>query len=476
MKRPPFSPAQRLVLTGMAIAVIVVFGLLAYSVITTLQRMSVSPVSPLPTPLAVSSLVTPSVITPTLTATPPLTPTVAPAPTRPIPLSQIQSARAVREVARIVAEVRQLPPVVQIPVTFLTEHEAAVFLLQQYQEERPQEALTLYAALGLMPRLSPLPLPDVAAQARHISSLYLSTGRQIIWVTGRGLATPEDELGLVHALAHALQDQAFGVESLTPCRPTTDAALALKALLEGDIVWTEAVYAGVLSDEEEWDRLARMASDAEEPTYGSLVDSPLFERLRLFPYRQGAALVAALYTHGGWETVDRAYGRPPCSTEQVLHPERYLSQEPVQRVAVPDLGPVLGEGWKRVREDTLGELPLGLHLAACLENDGLAWQGADGWAGDTFVLWEGQQGQEVMVWRIAWDSRDEAAAFVRTYSLLVPCFRTPPLLATKPPFGLPGQYWEGPAGAAYVVRAGRVVTVVWGPDPGTVTAVAQALP
>jgi len=379
-------------------------------------------------------------------------------------------------VGRIVAGVRDLPPVEQIPVTFPTEHEVAIFLLRQYQEDRPQEVLALCAALGLVPRLDPLPLPDVAAQAAHISSLYLSTGRQIMLVVGRGPASPDDELGLVHALAHALQDREFGIESLVPCRPTTDAALALRALVEGDGVLTTAQYAGLASDPAEVDRLARMAADAEEPVYAPLVGDAAFEWLRLFPYREGAQLAAALYADGGWQAVNRAYARPPCSTEQVLHPERYLAGEPVQEVALPDLGPVLGEGWAQIRRDTLGELLIVLHLAVYLEDDALAWDAADGWAGDTFVLWESEEGQRVLVWRIAWDSQGEAEGFERAYGLLVPRFRTPPLIGADPPFGLPGRFWEGPAGAAYLARAGRVVSVVWGPDAETVTAVAGELP
>ena len=471
MSRPGFTPRQRLVLVLMGTAVVLVFGLLAYTVVTTLRQQPV----PLPTTALRSPPTTPPSATemPTPTATPsPLPPT----PTRPVPLSQIQSARAVREVERILAEVRELPPVEQMPVTFPTEHEVAIFLLQRYQETQPQQRLPLYAALGLIPPLDPLPLPDVAAQAAHVSALYLPAGRQIMLVAGRGPATPEDELGLVHALAHALQDQAFDVEDLLPCRPTLDAALALEALLEGDAVLTTARYAGVAADPGEVDRLARMAADAEAPTYAALEGEPAFERLRLFPYADGAQLAGALYTAGGWQAVNRAYAYPPCSTEQVLHPEKYQARESVQEIAVPDLGGVLGEEWTQVQRDTLGELLIGLHLAAYLEDDGLAWSAADGWAGDTFSLWENEQGKRVLVWRTVWDNREEAEAFERAYGLLIPRFRTPPLIGTEPPFGLPGRFWEGPAGAAYLVRAGRVVSVVWGPDGERVTAVARELP
>jgi hypothetical protein len=382
----------------------------------------------------------------------------------------------VQEVGQIVAGMRELPPVEQIPVTFPTAHELALTLLQRYQEEQPQEELALYTDLGLIPALDPPPLPDVSEQAAHILSLYVPDEQQILLVSGRGPATTEDELAVVHALVHALQHKQFNLGTVSPCQPTTDAALALKALIEGDAVMTTARYAESESDQEEISQLARMAAGAEEPSYAPIAENAAFEQLRLFPYQEGAHLLAALYEEGEWERVNRAYARPPCSTEQVLHPGRYLAGEPVEDVALPDLGTTLGEGWDLMRRDTLGELLVGLHLAAHLESDGMAWEGADGWAGDTFELWENEEGEQVLAWRIGWDNRDEAEAFERAYALLVPRFRTPPLIVADAPYDLHGCFWEGPAGSAYLVRAGRVATVVWGPDFETLLTVAEALP
>ncbi len=124
----------------------------------------------------------------------------------------------------------------------------------------------------------------------------------------------------------------------------------------------------------------------------------------------------------------------------------------------------------------MGEFLVGLHLAAYLDDDAAARRAADGWAGDTFTLWTDETGREMIVWRLAWESREEAVEFEHAYTLLVPRFRNPPLIATDPPLGLKGQFWSGPAGAAYLYRTGRFVTIVWGPDLGTVAAVVPALP
>lgn len=477
-----FTPRQRLILALMATAVVAVFGLFGYVVVITTRQMAT--LSPIPSPQKPSAPVASPTVPATAQPEPSPSPTFAPTPTRVVPLSQIQSARAVHEVARILARVRDLPPVEQFPVSFPSEREIALYLLQRYDEIRPQEALSLYSLLGLVPRLNS-PLPDVTAQAARVFSLYAPAGRQILLVAGRGPATPDDELALVHTLAHALQDNAFGlgpdaepprVPLASACRPTTDAALALRALLEGDAVLTAARYAGVASDPQEVDRLAGLAAGAEEPTYAPLANATVFEAIRLFPYRDGARFAAALYADGGWAALNRAYAAPPCSTQEILHPERYQTRRPALELAVPDLAPALGKGWSRARQDTVGEFLVGLHLAAYLDDDERARRAADGWAGDTFTLWTNETGQEVIVWRLAWENREEAVEFERAYALLVPRFRNPPLIAASPPLGLKGRFWSGPAGAAYLLRTGRIVTVVWGPDLNTVAAVVPALP
>jgi hypothetical protein len=480
VSRARFTPKQRRVLVLLGMAVVIVFGLLGYSVATNWPRIS----SPTPSgyiPPTLSALTPSTPGSPLATPAPPITATTSPIPSptptpTPVPLSQIDSARVVNELSQIVAGVRNLPAVEQVPVSFPTQLEVTIGLLQRYEEEQPWQQLSLYTTLGLIPPLDPPPQPDVVAQTAHISSLYLPEQREILLVTGRGATTSEEELAVVHALARATQDQQFDLATLAPCQSTTDAQMALKALVEGDPILVTALYADADVEGGNLNQFADMAANIEEPTYAQLEENPAFQRIRHFPYREGARLVATLYGEREWRTVDRAYAHPPCSTEHILHPDRYVAEEPVEGVALSDLGPTLGEEWALVERDTLGELLIGLHLATYVSDEGTAWSAADGWAGDTVVRWQSETDEELVAWRIAWDHRDDAEAFERAYTLLVPRFRVPALVTADTPFDLPGQLWSGPAGAAYLGRVGRVVTVVWGPDPETVTSVAEALP
>jgi hypothetical protein len=198
--------------------------------------------------------------------------------------------------------------------------------------------------------------------------------------------------------------------------------------------------------------------------------------LQRFPYREGRTFAATLFEAGGWDGVNRAYVDLPRSTEQVLHPERYLAEEPdtPTDVFVPDLGGVLGQGWTLGVRDTLGEFVAGVYLEQALTEQ-MAWQSADGWDGDTLVVWEHKDGDRVRVWRSIWDGTAEAAEFEHALVTLVPQ-RYLPTRPLEPPQGLPGSWWETDSGVVCVYRVARYVVFADGPDADALARVVEALP
>jgi hypothetical protein len=148
------------------------------------------------------------------------------------------------------------------------------------------------------------------------------------------------------------------------------------------------------------------------------------EIVLLFPYTSGAAFVDRLLGEGGWDAVDAAYADMPASTEQILHPLKYLERDEPSLVALPDLTTALGAGWRVVDEDTLGELQTAVLLADFDPGEGFngitgdialpefARNAAAGWDGDRFALWEDGE-RETLVWRSVWDTPQDARAFSR---------------------------------------------------------------
>src|SRR6185295_19544303 len=98
-------------------------------------------------------------------------------------------------------------------------------------------------------------------------------------------------------------------------------------------------------------------------------------------YDQGSAFVGRALKSGGWPAVDAVHRDPPDSIEQILHPERYFEvrDRPVE-ITLGGTDELERTGWKRVVEDTLGEIDVLVLCERALPQPDAA-RIADGWGG-----------------------------------------------------------------------------------------------
>ena len=215
------------------------------------------------------------------------------------------------------------------------------------------------------------------------------------------------EITLAHELTHALEDQRFGLD-LEDSSGSDDAALARLALVEGTATGVMLTYGERHFSAEQ--TLGGLFASLGQDT-GDL--PPFVEAQLLFPYLTGQRFVERLYATGddSWSVVNTAERfRPPASTEQVLHPEKYLAVEQPKRVRL-DARRVLGEGWRRAASGTWGEWATGELLA----DSGPA----EGWGGDRYELWQQPvdacqapcRRRDALVMRWRWDRRNDAREF-----------------------------------------------------------------
>ena len=186
-----------------------------------------------------------------------------------------------------------------------------------------------------------------------------------------------------------------------------DRSAAHRALLEGEAILVQTLYVESLSQERraliaDQARRAAEVEDSGEGSGSSPEEVPRFmvETTR-FPTRAGASLVIDLYRQGGFTALDQALDRPPETTEQVLHPDRYLTLEPA--VELDPFGLVVS-GYEVVDEGTWGEL----RWRGLLAHHGdpvSAARAAEGWGGDRYqLLWAPASGKLAFAVRLAADS------------------------------------------------------------------------
>jgi len=193
------------------------------------------------------------------------------------------------------------------------------------------------------------------------------------------------------------------------------------------------------------------------PGLFDLPDAPPVVRDHLIqPYLAGLGLARAIWSRGGGAAMRDAWARPPESTEQVLHPERYFAGEAPRRLVPRMLPP---PGARLLSEGTLGELLLRSLLEPGAES------AAEGWGGDAWRLYDAA-GRTLLVWRSEWDSEADAAEFA---SALRARFARH---ATKEPARDGFELFRNAAGWLFAIRAQPdAVELVSGDDPVAVVRV-----
>ena len=220
---------------------------------------------------------------------------------------------------------------------------------------------------------------------------------------------------MAHELVHALQDQHFNLRRFEKWpRGDSDAELAAHSLIEGDATLAMTLYMA----KNPMVALAFVRSLATTNTTSEqFKQAPraLRETL-LFPYEQGSEWASRIYKRGGWVMVSASFTKLPLSTEQIIHPEKYLSYEPPVKVELPDLKFNLGPGWKKIDVDVNGEWSLYLILDQFLNSPADAKRAAAGWGGDRYAFYEGPKaGDALLVQMTAWDSENDAREFFDAY-------------------------------------------------------------
>jgi hypothetical protein len=294
---------------------------------------------------------------------------------------------------------------------------------------------------------------DVAGE--QVAGYYDTRRKRLAIVAGSAAADDvASEITLAHELDHALDDQRIGIHDVTSTG-ADDAATAYDALVEGLATAVMDEYARRFIDP---GAALRSAFAAAGPSAAATKKIPpyLLSSI-LFSYLSGEKFVNRLRSVAhGWKLVNYALrARPPRSTEQVIHPEKYLVDERAVPVAASGLRAFLPRGWKPLARGTVGEFDTD-QLLKLGSVDGVAGDAAAGWGGGSYVLWgaRGATGRKhsVLVLTWAWDTPLDALQFGRA----LPAYLTKGLHAR----GLGGGIWSVGDGFAATRAVGPLRTVL----------------
>ena len=413
------------------------------------------------------------------------------------------------EMMKKVEEIRGLKFKQDVKRVWKSRDEAKAEMLAELEKQDEKLDLAsvskLYALLGLIKDGEDIKAKFAELIAAAAGGYYIPETKVFSLV--RGMNLDANRPVVFHELVHAVEDQYFDWNDRTERyadEKRSDPGEALHAVVEGSARRFENFFV----DSEKGLRQKYMAAQMAESIkqYAAVRKAPpsLAIAVGMFPYENGSiflakvlpAMVAAEGSKYESETAALAaiYSDPPMSTEQILHPEKYLGARDLPRqVALADAAGSLGEGWKQLLHDSYGEFTLGLVLNASLIPNlfepqvgsvagpagqvifrGDTGKAVAGWDADRFALYESKDGQHCLAWVTAWDSAADAAEFAEVYGKVVvrkygttvkgedgKSTKQPPASAAFEQAGWSGTRWTGTRGGdtAVVVKGDLAILV-----------------
>src|SRR5256884_249972 len=257
---------------------------------------------------------------------------------------------ATDEVLKETSELRQLSIIKPVPSSTQSREEIQRAIIKNLNEET--SAADLHASEVILKKLGLAP-PDfnyrdliVRLLTEQVAGYYEPKTQQFHladWIDADGQRPV-----MAHELTHALQDQHFNLRRFEKWpKGDSDAELAAHSLIEGDATLAMVLYitSNPLRALTFLKSIGTMAGASEE-----LNKAPRAVRESLlFPYQEGLNWTRELYRLGGWSEVSEAFTTLPQSTEQILHPAKYLAREAPVKVTLPDLALILNSKKSEVR-------------------------------------------------------------------------------------------------------------------------------
>lgn len=306
-----------------------------------------------------------------------------------------------------VAEAGGVPFKADVPLDFITPAALRVYLREvldtEYPQHRADADARLLIALDLLPPGTSLRALRSKLLEDNVAGFYDERpGRKKLYAVSEDRTmTPSNQIVLAHELRHALQDQYIDVHHgvAQGVGDFDDRRVAFMALLEGDATMVmERFLMQRLGVPESTAPIDLGAAGLAATTLPG-VPAVLRDQL-IVPYLAGRDFVRALHEKGGWPAVRKAWTDPPRSTEQILHPAKYLAREEPKRVLATPAPP----GGRLLQEGVLGEA-----LTRTLLGEG-SDSAAAGWGGDLYQVWD-VGGRTLVAWRTEWDTAADAREF-----------------------------------------------------------------
>jgi hypothetical protein len=376
----------------------------------------------------------------------------------------------VPDIARSLTQISGMQLHHPVPCDFITKEKINEFLKKRvHDNERPEDIRAEEMVLkkfGFVPPDFNLADSTIDLLTEQAAAFY-DYNRKKLFITETTSAESQDMV-LAHELAHALADQNFHLARyIRQGRKSDDGASARLAVMEGQATWLMSEYlarrAGrSLRDSPETVALMSTESETGGGQYPVFENAPLYLRQTLvFPYTKGMLFQNALLQHDGQDAFAEVFRRAPISTQQILHPDKYIAKVTPTSPELPQ--PHLPSRYKGLIGGSLGELEHTILIEQFAGKE-TARDLAPHWLGCNFELREDRKAKRaVLLYAVEWDTRENAQRYFAVYRQALQKKWKQFTVQSETADSATGS---GDEGGFRLRRAGAVVTSMEGLPPG----------
>jgi len=311
-----------------------------------------------------------------------------------------------------------------VPYALISKDQLRQYLDRRLREtmkpdDTRAEELTL-KMLGLVPADFDLRKNTLDLLTEQAAAFYDYNQKKLFVLEGSG-GGDDERVALVHELAHALADQHFHLAKyIREGMRSDDSATARQAVMEGQATWLMAAYIAREGGgkpevpQAVLDLMKKSIEGSAAQQYPVFSQAPLYIRESLvFPYAEGLVFQDAVFRKLGREAFTEVFTRPPASSGQILHPERYLGHGGSVSPNPPPLSQA--REFHKLADGTLGELDFRVLLSqytTAAEGEALA----EHLAGGSYELFEHKREKSpVLGVASTWDSPESARKYFEQY-------------------------------------------------------------
>ena len=370
------------------------------------------------------------------------------------------SAQATADsIAREVEQIRGLTFKHPVRVESQSIEDFGVYVSRELDESVPENVRRHYGdivrTLGLYrgPPIQDFSTLMMTVMTSQVGAYYDPEKRSFFVLMGN---MPEEAQGVMysHELYHALQDQHFdltryvdGDKNDATRAYNADQHLARSAVVEGEATYMMSLWmmtkmmgkpperdlmAKVVSMQADMSmdqlremlkqpEVAKVVGDDMKGVVDSAANIPNFIMDSMIGvYMKGMKFVFAIHEKG-WAEVEKLYTEyPPESTEQILHPEKWVAREAPVTFEWPKFDKVKAlRDWELLDNDVFGEF----QWRIVFKEQGFTQEAesvAGGWGGDRYAVFRRKDsGATLLLLRTSWDSEADAKEFADVYRRLL---------------------------------------------------------